>query len=111
MALVKTFNNEYQLQKEFIAFDRDYYTLDGYRAILDYFEECGCTTELDVIAICGDFNEESIEDIYDNYSNLEKIADTKDSDGDINESDFMETLNYYTYAEKLSNGNILYISF
>ena len=110
MALVKTFD-EYSLQKEFINMNRDYYTLEGYRAILEYFEQCGGNTELDVIAICGDFNEESIEYIYDNYSNLEKIADTKDSDGDINESDFMEALNYYTYAEKLSNGNILYISF
>lgn len=110
MALVKTFD-EYSLQKEFINMNRDYYTLEGYRAILEYFEQCSDNTELDVIAICCDFNEESIEDIYDNYSNLEKIADTKDSDGDINESDFMEALNYYTYAEKLSNGNILYISF
>lgn len=110
MALVKTFD-EYSLQKEFINMNRDYYTLEGYRAILEYFEQCGGNTELDVIAICGDFNEESIEDIYDNYSHLEKFDNVKDSDGDINESDFMEALNYYTYATKLNNGNVLYIAF
>ena len=64
--LVRTFN-EYELRDEFVKMGRDYFSLDGYRAILDLFEECGGTTELDVIAICCDFTEAEPEDIIEDY--------------------------------------------
>lgn len=59
MALKITIDNEYEMQNIFSKWDRDYYSLDGYKAILDYFEEtdCGCDSELDVIGICCDFTE------------------------------------------------------
>lgn len=112
MALVKILD-KYDMQKEFKAFDRDNFSLDGYQALLDLFEECDCgkNTDLDVIAICCEFTESTIEDIYDDYSNIERIADTKDDDGEIDEDDFLDALNYYTYAVRLDNGNILYQDF
>lgn len=55
MALYMTIDNEYELQKIFADWDRNYYSLDGYKAILDYYNEVD--SELDVIAICGDFTE------------------------------------------------------
>lgn len=105
--------DKFDMQREFKKFDRDYFSLDGYQAILDFFDECDCgkATDLDVIAICCDFSEESIEDIYDEYSNIDRIAATKDDNGDIDENEFMDALNYHTWATRLDNGNVLYMQF
>lgn len=105
--------DKFDMQREFKKFDRDYFSLDGYQAILDFFEECDCgkATDLDVIAICCDFSEESIEYIYDEYSNIDRIADTKNDNGDIDENAFMDALNYHTWAIRLDNGNVLYMQF
>lgn len=61
MALYMMIDNEYDLQRIFASWDRDYYSLDGYRAILDYYNEID--SELDVIAICGDFTEYSVDEL------------------------------------------------
>ena len=112
MALVRTFD-KYELQEAFRKMDRDYFSLEGYEAILDLFEEidCGTNTELDVVGICCDFSEESPEDIYDNYDNIDDIAESKDEDGDIDTEKLMDALNDRTWAVELSNGNILYQNF
>lgn len=65
MALYMTINNEYELEKIFANWDRNYYSLDGYKAILDCYNEID--SELDVIAICGDFTEYSVEELLDYY--------------------------------------------
>ena len=59
MALKMTIDNEYEMQNIFSKWDRDYYSLEAYRAIIDYFEETdyGDDTELDVVGICCDFTE------------------------------------------------------
>lgn len=61
MALYMTIDNEYELQKIFADWDRDYYSLDGYKAILDYYNETD--SELDVVAICGDFTEYNVDEL------------------------------------------------
>ncbi len=96
--LVKIYDAK-ELQKEFQKYDRDYFSIYGYEAIIDYFNECYETAqELDVIAICCDFNESKEREIRDNYLIDETI-------------DIMDYLDYHTYAQKLKNGNILYITF
>lgn len=112
MALVKMLD-KYDLQREFKEYDRDYFSLDGYQALLDLFEECDCghNTDLDVIAICCDFDESEPSDIIDNYSNIDRIAECQDEDGEIDIDDLMDALNYYTYAVLLDNGCILYQCF
>ena len=60
--------NKYELQNEFIAYDRDYFSLEGYEAILEMFEDLGNDSELDVIAICCDFSEDDEEDIRNDYN-------------------------------------------
>lgn len=66
MALYMTIDNEYELQKIFASWNRDYYSLDGYKAILNYYNEID--SELDVVAICGDFTEyESVDDLLYGY--------------------------------------------
>lgn len=108
--LVRTYD-EYTLQREFIAMDRDYYSLDGYRAILDLFDECDGTTELDVLAICWDFTEADPVDIIDDYSNIDSIRECMDDEGYIDIDKLIDALNYYTIAIELSNGSILYQNF
>ena len=41
----------------FKRYDRDYYTLEGLTAIIDFYDEIDGNTELDVIAICCDCSE------------------------------------------------------
>ena len=61
----KTFFNGNELQKEFQEYDRDYYSLDGYEALLTFYDEINEDMELDVIAICEDCTE------YGNYSSYD----------------------------------------
>lgn len=112
MALVKMLD-KYDMQREFKDYDRDYFSLDGYQALLDLFEECDCgkNTDLDVIAICCDFSESDPADIIDEYSNIDKINECRDESNDIDVDALMDALNYYTYAVLLDNGNILYQDF
>ena len=112
MALVKTFD-AYELRHEFEKMDRDYFSIEGYQALLDLFEECDCgkNTDLDVIAICCEFTEEDAGYIQDQYDNIEEFAACQDEDGNIDEDALMDALNYYTWAVKLDNGNILYQDF
>ena len=95
--------NKYSLRDEFLSYDRDYFSLDGYQAILDLFEELDSNQELDVISICCDFTEADIEDIRSDYGlSGEEYEDIEE---------VMYYLNYRTYAIGLDNGNILYQSF
>ncbi len=112
MALVRTFN-KYELQDVFSKMGRDYFSLDGYQALLDLFEEidCGTNTELDVIAICCDFTEDDPGTVQDDYDNIDEIADAQDDDGNIDIDKLVDALNQYTWAILLDNGNILYQRF
>ena len=47
--------DKYSLREEFVSYDRDYYSNEGYQAILDYFDGFDDNIELDVISICCDF--------------------------------------------------------
>lgn len=103
MALVKTFDT-YDLKNEFIAWDRDYYSYTACERLIELFDECG-NVEIDLVAICCDFNEEDADYIKDNYSNIEEIANAESTD------ELLEALNYYTYAVETENGMILYQTF
>ena len=112
--LYELIENEYQLYDRFRAYGRENsFSLEGLAQIMEYFDEVDNSTgtELDVVAIDCDFTESSPEDIVNDYSNISRIADCKDEDGDINLNKLLEVLNYYTYAVPLHNGNILYINF
>jgi hypothetical protein len=102
MAIIQTLD-KYDLQKEFQEYDRDYYSLEGYEAMIDLFESIGENWELDVIALCCDFTEAELDDIRADYDLSEE--EYPDSD------DVLDYLNYRTYAVELDNGNIFYQSF
>lgn len=52
--MIKRIDTPYELEQEFISYDRNYFSLDGYSFMLDCFED---DDELDVIGICCDFTE------------------------------------------------------
>lgn len=111
MALVITIDNPYELKKRFEAANRDYFTIEACETLIEMFEEYGENIELDIVAICCDYTEETPEYIIDNYDNIEEIAEARDEDGEIDIEKLMNALNYHTYAVELSNGNILYQNF
>lgn len=80
----------YDMQKEFMEFDRDYYSYEGYQALFDLYNEIDEEWELDVIAICCDWTEyETGVDLANDYDNIYSLTDYfKD-----NESDFEGELN------------------
>jgi hypothetical protein len=88
--------NLYQFRDAFQECRPDNFSYDGLRVLFEYFEQfeddTGDELELDVIAICCDFSEESVEDIAKNYSidlseceddeeKAEAVRDYLESDG------------------------------
>ena len=60
-------------RRAFKAYGReDQFSYEGLMALFDYLEEyeddCGIEIELDVIALCWEYTEDSIQNIADNYS-------------------------------------------
>ncbi len=93
--LHNTIDTAGELRNEFIKYDRDYYSMEAYQAMLEDMEEFDI--ELDVIALCCDYNEEAEDDIRDEHN--------IDEDEDV-----MEYLNNHTTAYRLTN-SIIYCNF
>jgi hypothetical protein len=76
----------------------DNFSIAGRRALFDYLEQLeedlGEDIELDVIALCCDFTESSIEDALANYS-LETLEELQDNTQVIEVDD--ETIIYINY--------------
>ena len=106
MALVKTFTAN-DLKEEFKAWDRDYYSYNACEELINLFEDCDCgnNTELDIIALCCDFNEEDWEYIKDEYSNHDDLSECETIE------EFIDALNYYTWAVQTTDNQILYQCF
>lgn len=67
------------------------FSYEAREALFDYFEQyetdSGKEIELDVIAICCDYNEDSIKDVLSNY-NLESLEELQDNTVVIWHDDF-----------------------
>ena len=85
------------LRQKFVDYDRDYYSYQGYQAIIDYFDEFENDVELDVIGLCCDFNEETKEEIMSNYN--------------IEEEEFERYMNDNTWMVETETDTYLYIAF
>ena len=89
--IVKTFN-ESDFINEFKACNRqDNFSLNGLRILFESLEqtaiECEINIEMDVIALCCEYNEDTLADIIDNYD-----IDMTDCDS-VDEK--IETVEYY----------------
>jgi hypothetical protein len=107
-----TIDSASELRDYFIAYNRDNYSYQGYQEILDYYSELEQDIELDVIAICCDWNELDINDVIEEYSiDLTEITDDE-GEIDVNEKLelVLEYLNDRTYAIDIGN-SILFLVF
>ena len=86
-------------KNEFKSIRPDNFSYDGLSALYEWFtdleEQTGEPMELDVIAICCDFNEEPLADVLENYG-LESLEELHE--------------NTIVVAE-LDNGNVIYQAF
>jgi hypothetical protein len=57
-----------EFRNQFIAYNRDNFTCQGYELLFSYFEEIDPDMVLDVISICCDYSEDYPDDIIANYS-------------------------------------------
>jgi hypothetical protein len=90
----------------------DQFSLTALEAIFEYIEDyeqdTGEEIELDVIAICCEWGEESPKDIAESYGILNE--DEYEDESDIQDT-VSEYLEHYTTAFALDNGNIVYVNF
>lgn len=68
------------------------FSYEGLRALYDFLEEVDPDMELDVIALCCDFNEEPTSDALENY-NLESLEELAENT---------------TVVDELTDGNVVY---
>ena len=85
MAIVQSINNVYQFREAFrLAGRSDQFSYEGLEVLFDYLEnlseDTGEPIELDVVALCCDYYESSIEELIYNYN-----IDVSDADGDEDE--------------------------
>jgi hypothetical protein len=58
------------------------FSYEGLGALFDYMEEADPNAELDVIALCCDFSEDTVEDIAANYGLEFSSIEDGDTDGE-----------------------------
>jgi len=112
MSIVQTVSL-YQFRGAFYKADRkDNFTYEGLEVLFDYLEnysdETGEPIELDVIALCCEYDESSIEEIISNYS-----IDVSDADGDDYETRVIvrEYLEENTSVCGETDGGFVYAAF
>ncbi len=121
----KTIFNGNDLRKEFVDYERDYYSIDGYEALLNFYDEIDEDMEVDVIAICCECTEYSnyvtydIDDMIGNYGYIytkeEYLSDNDITSEEFNQEDYIIELitriEYRTTVLKLKNGGYIIFSF
>lgn len=115
----------YQFSRYMAEFHRDYYSFDGYGAIMEYEEQIGEDWELDPVAICGEFNEYghycvlSFRDLAMDYGSYalcggwtdSQWASLPDDEKEKELDDLVSQLEAWTWVQRLPNGNILMAAF
>lgn len=104
---------------------RDYYSLDGYEFLLDYYDSLGDDIEFDAVAISCEWNEYGngvtlgFNSFLSDYGYLAECGgwsynQLKDlTDDEISEAvdELVDALEDKTTAVKLSNGNVMVLEF
>ena len=88
MAIVQSINNVYQFREAFrLAGRMDQFSYEGLEVLFDYLdnlsEDTGEPIELDVVALCGEYYESSIQELIDNYNIDLSEVDEDDPDSII----------------------------
>lgn len=82
---------------------KDQFTYEGLHALFDYMEEADPNAELDVIALCCGYSEDTAEDIAANYSievdSIDELEDAVRAYLDENTTIVAETAFGFLYAQ------------
>jgi hypothetical protein len=92
----------------FINYDRDYFSYEGYEVLYNYLEEINPNMELDVIAICYEYSEYTLDSLMGDYK---EYIDYEIEDEDERKEDFLETLEDYTTVLKVDNDTYIIQNF
>lgn len=119
MAIVQTINTVYQFEAAFKKAGRgDQFSWEGLKALFtwleEYSEDIGENVDLDVVALCCDYNEcESIEDFMQQYGKYSNIDMQEFSEADESEQLNMirDYLNDRTIVISCTDNCILFGSF
>lgn len=101
-----------QIHDRFKEMNRDNFSLEALEAILDLLEEwCEGAIDLDIIAICCDYTECSIEEALNDFDHYVDEEVCQDMDNCLKADYIVMEINARTWAILLDNGNILYQNF
>lgn len=122
--------SEYDLKEMFVKWDRNYYSMDGIRALLDYYDSIDENMEVDIVSICCDCTEygetqngetgiSSFDSLISDYGYKypidEYMEDNEITEKEFNQDEYIEelieTLESYTTVLTLDNGNYIVFSF
>lgn len=88
MPIVQTIDTKYQFEQAFKTAGRgDSFSYKALGLLFDYLDESGDDIELDVVALCCEYNENSVEDIIQDYS--------IDLDGETDEDEILSIVREY----------------
>ncbi len=99
-------DNASEFRNQFVAYNRDNFSCQGYELLFDHFEEIDPDMVLDVIAICCDYNEDNPDDIIANYS-----IDVEGMDEDEKIDAVRDYLNDNTMLVGETSTGFVYLSF
>jgi hypothetical protein len=106
----------YDLKKAFVEYNRNYYSFDGLKALLNYYDKIDENMELDVIAICSACTEYgndaacTLQDLKNDYGYLYPVLQYLEDEG-LSENEFSLTEYIESLVEVISKKNIvLYVS-
>ena len=114
--IVKTLN-EHDFINEFKAYERmDNFSLKGLRILFESLEQmaidCQINIETDVIALCCEYNEDTIADIIDNYSiDVSECIDIEDVIETVEEYLLDNTFLCGSYEDEEHNKVFIYQAF
>jgi hypothetical protein len=103
--------NLYDFRRAFETMRPDNFSYEGVGVLFESFEQLaddtGTEVELDVIGICCEFSESTIDEVADNYD-----IDVTDQDDDEKSDTVTDYLQENTFvAGQVSNGSIVYQAF
>jgi hypothetical protein len=94
--------NVHSFREAFKMMDRqNQFSYDGLEVLFDYLDDCEPDVELDVIAICCDFEEVTFED----------MRGTEDLDDDASEEDILEYLESVTTVVGTTDDSVIYYQY
>lgn len=106
--IYSTIDTASQFRDAFHLADRaDQFSYEALGMIFDYLNDCGSDVELDVIAVCCEFAEDTAEGIAHNYS-----IDIEDmSEGEIKDAVLSHLEDNTSVVGETSSGSFVYVQF